>query len=89
MSYCDIQENCRELKSAIAQYEEVVKQNRSLQADVKAKDEELRKYREAIIKLVTTIYEVYGNVFDDELNAEIEEFLMVEKEKSNANDRRN
>lgn len=79
--YCDISENCKLVKQANTQYDEVVNQNRNLQKDLRNLESELQKYRKATIMLVENIYEVYDSLFDEQLKRDIEEFLMIEKGK--------
>lgn len=87
--YCDISENCKLVKQANTQYDEVVNQNRNLQTDLRNLESELQKYRKATIMLVENIYEVYDSLFDEQLKRDIEEFLMIEKVNYALNDRRN
>lgn len=79
--YCDISENCKLVKQANTQYDEVVNQNRNLQTDLRNLESELQKYRKATIMLVENIYEVYDSLFDEQLKRDIEKFLMIEKGK--------
>ena len=79
--YCDISENCKLVKQANTQYNEVVNQNKNLQSDLRNLESELQKYRKATITLVKNAYEIGGNFFDEQLKRDIEEFLMIEKGK--------
>lgn len=49
--YCDIQENCKELQTAITQYNKVVEQNQNLQSEIHWYKSEADKDEKYLIKL--------------------------------------
>lgn len=79
--YCNISEECKLLNQSINQYNEVVEQNRSLQRDLRLGEIETQKYRKIAVTLIENIYETFEGMLGDELERQIEEFLMIEKGK--------
>lgn len=49
--YCDSQDDCKLLKNAVTQYNQVVKQNQDLQKEIKWYKEQMGKDNQYVIKL--------------------------------------